>query len=154
MLWDYRSLNTTKCINYLFREENLSLYHTIIPVKQLKLSFDSAPHIVEKYKSESQFKSLLDDVALNGITDPCLVQAYPDRLQMETGCQRLLAVRQLGIPALECFVYPWQGGIVQNFDLKLTAINDVEHLRKYFRHTEVSSYLDILGYLSTGRIQF
>lgn len=138
----------------MLRGENLSLYHTTIQVNQLKLSFDSAPHIVEKYKSKPQFIELLDDISLNGISDPCLVQAYPHHLQMETGCQRLLAVRQLGIQTLECFVYPWQGGTCQNFDLILTKIHSTEQLREYFRHAEVPTYLDILGYLSTGRIQF
>jgi len=117
------------------------------------LSFDESPKLIAKFQSESSYKKLVQDVEGNGIIDPCLVQAYPDRLQMETGCQRLMSARQIGINSLVCFVYPWQGGCAEDFDLNLLQISSVDQLRKYFRNDSVASYLDIIGYLETGRIQ-
>lgn len=118
------------------------------------MSFDGSELLLKKFTDADQYSKLRQEIAQHGIIDPCLVQAYPDRLQMETGCQRLLVARELQIEALDCFIYPWQGGQPTDFDLMLQRITDLDQVRAYFRNERVTCFLDILGYLESGRIQF
>ena len=117
------------------------------------MSFDQSPELIEKFQSQPSYNSLLKSVSIHGVMDPCLVQAYPDRLQMETGCQRLMIARQIGITDLVCFVYPWQGGLPQDHHIDLVPISSIKQLKPYFRNDSIASYQDIIAYLGTGRIQ-
>ena len=137
----------------MVREKNLSLFYTTIPVNKLKLSFDESPQLIKKFQSNPDYNKLLQNIRLEGILDPCLVQAYPDRLQVETGCQRLMIARDLNLENLLCFVYPWQGGRVEAYGLDLLRISSIDQIKKYFRNNSVACYLDIMGYLDSGRIQ-
>ncbi len=137
----------------MLRENNLSLFYTTIPVNKLKLSFDESPQLIKKFQSNPDFSKLAQKIKLEGVLDPCLVQAYPDRLQVETGCQRLMVARDLNLNSLQCFVYPWQGGQVEAYGLDLLRIRSMDQIKKYFRNDSVACYLDIVGYLDSGRIQ-
>ena len=81
----------------MVRENNLSLFYTTIAVNKLKLSFDESPQLIKKFQSNPDYNKLLQNIRLEGVLDPCLVQAYPDRLQVETGCQRLMVARDLNL---------------------------------------------------------
>lgn len=135
------------------RESNLSLFYTTVAVNKLKLSFDQSSQLIKKFQSNPDYKKLLQNIKLEGVLDPCLVQAYPDRLQVETGCQRLMVARDLKLESLLCFVYPWQGGQVEAYGLDLIKISSINQIKKYFRNDSVACYLDIMGYLDSGRIQ-
>ncbi|MEE2925541.1 MAG: hypothetical protein VX619_12235 [bacterium] len=137
----------------MVRENNLSLFYTTIAVNKLKLSFDESPQLIKKFQSNPDYNKLLQNIRLEGVLDPCLVQAYPDRLQVETGCQRLMVARDLNLNSLVCFVYPWQGGRVEGNDLDLFRITSINQIKNYFRNESVACYLDIMGYLDSGRIQ-
>ncbi|MCO4782292.1 MAG: ParB N-terminal domain-containing protein [Candidatus Cloacimonetes bacterium] len=101
-------------------------------------------------RTKQEFKDLQEDIQRNGILDPILVNQYPDRLQVETGGQRLLLARSFNIPYLKAFIYPKKNAKIVVKGLK---ISNMEEIKSQFRSLEIATYLDIEGYIKSGHIQ-
>lgn len=126
------------------------IYATIF-VDDLSLSYDSSPQIINIVKSKSEYKKLYDDIKKNGVLDPILVNQYPDRLQVETGGQRLLLARCFNIKYLKAFVYAKQSAKMSIEDPEY--IQSIDQLKSKFRSLDIATYLDIEGYIKSGHIQ-
>lgn len=127
------------------------LIYTTIAIKHLSLSYDSSQQIIDLIKSKKEYKDLYKSVKSNGILDPILVNQYPNKLQVETGGQRLLLAREFNIDTLKVFIYPKKKAKL-NFEY-YEIITNLKQLKSYFRNYEVATYLDIEGYIKSGHIQ-
>ncbi|MCJ8344765.1 ParB N-terminal domain-containing protein [bacterium] len=127
------------------------LVFTTIPVKDLCLSFDSSQQIKDMIQSKLEYKTLYEKIFRHGVLDPILVNQYPDRLQVETGGQRLLIARELGIETLRAFVYPKKSATM-HFPVQ-EHIKSIAQLQSYFLTLKVPCYLDIEAYIKSGHIQ-
>jgi ParB-like chromosome segregation protein Spo0J len=120
-----------------------------LPLELISLRHDR-PDLVAWVKSKPQYGETFNSIQRNGILDPCLVRRMKDTYQMETGGQRLLIARELGIKSLKSFVYDFSGEIDCEY---LVRIKSPEQVREFFRHEQVAAYLDIMGFINSGVIK-
>lgn len=127
------------------------LVYATIAVKDLCLSYDSSDQIKDIIMNKDEYKTLALDIKRNGVLDPLLVNQYEDRLQVETGGQRLMLARGFEIEYIKAFVYPKNGAIItcQN----TVSMTSLDQIKSYFRSEDIATYLDIEGYVKSGHIQ-
>jgi hypothetical protein len=126
------------------------LVYAHVPTSLLTLRYDGREELVAIMKNKPGYEEMREEIRAHGILDPCMACQYPDRIEMETGHQRLLIAREQNISSMECFIY-------NKFGAKIhvpgqVVIEDRSQLISYFRNDRVAAYLDICGYLDSGVI--
>lgn len=120
-----------------------------LPLELISLRHDR-PDLVAWVKSKAQYQETLVSIKKHGILDPCLIRRMKDTYQMETGGQRLLIARELGIKSLKSFIYDFAAPIDCHY---LQKIETADEIINYFRHEQVAAYLDIMGFINSGVIK-
>ncbi|MBW7875893.1 MAG: hypothetical protein H3C47_07895 [Candidatus Cloacimonetes bacterium] len=123
-----------------------------LEVKRLSLRLDAAPALITKVTETSEYFEVRQQILRDGILDPILVRCYPDnRLEVETGVQRTLIARELQIPSLWAFVYPFPDPDFPMPEIMGQVISCQAEILDKFK-TCPPVLVDILGYINNRTI--
>ncbi len=124
-----------------------------LELKRLKLRLDANPSLESLVTKTSDYSEVRSSVLEIGIRDPLLVRYYPDHsLLVETGVQRTLIARELGIFNLMAFVYPFPDPLAPMPNLHGKKIMTVAGILSEFQSQDVSVCIDLLDYVRRGTI--
>jgi len=119
-----------------------------LEVKRLGLRLDASPALITKVTDTTEYFEVRQQILKDGILDPILVRCYPDnRLEVETGVQRTLIARELKIPSLWAFVYPFPDPDLPMPEINGQRIGCQAEILEKFKTGSPPVLVDILGYI-------